>query len=778
MRYGHFDVENREYVIERPDTPLPWINYLGAQQYCALMSNTAGGYSFHIDPRERRILRYRYNNVPMDRPGRYLYLRDGASKRYWALTWQPTQNDLKKYKYECRHGLGYTKISSRYEGIETETTYFVPLNANLEIWKVRIKNLTKKKRDLKLFSYIEFCLWDAFNDMTDYQYNLNIGEAEYKQGTIFHLTKFRVDKDKFAFFDCNRKVDGFDTARDSFLGPYRSESNPQAVENGKCGNSIAVGWAPVGAHCVSVPLAAGEETEVVFQLGVAHVRGEEQEPIRKFRKVKNVDAAFAELKDFWAKNLQNYQAQTPDEDINYSVNIWNQYQCRTTFNWSRSASYYESGIGRGMGFRDSNQDTLGFVHQIPQAVKARIFDIASTQFPDGSAHHQYSPLTKKGNGQGYSDDHLWLVYSVCEYVKETGDFDFVQSQVPYDNGSSSALLEHLERAMNYTRTHLGAHGLPLMGFADWNDCLTMKPGAESVMVAQMFVLAGYELAALLERIGDPARAAKYRAWAEEMKKTVNEQAWDGEWYVRAYTHRKNPVGSKACTEGKIHLNSQSWSVLSGTADAERAVAAMDSVKKLLATKYGIVLVWPAYSGWDDDIGAATLFPKGLKENGAVFCHPNPWAMIAETMLGRGEQAMAYYKAVLPMTANDIADIHRTEPYVYSQMIAGKESPRFGEAKNSWLTGTAAWNFVAISKYILGVRPQYDGLLVDPCIPAKWKRYTVRRFFRNAWYTIEIKNPSKANKGVKRVTVDGREQAGSLLPVFNDGKEHAVEIVMG
>ncbi|NTV53610.1 MAG: glycosyl transferase, partial [Candidatus Firestonebacteria bacterium] len=760
------------------DTPLPWINYLGAQQYCALMSNTAGGYSFHIDPRERRILRYRYNSVPYDRPGRYLYLRDAKTQKYWSLSWQPTQHDLKKYKYECRHGLGYTKITSHYEGIETETTYFVPLNANLEIWKVKIKNLGKNVRHLGLFSYAEFCLWDAFNDMTDFQYNLNIGEATYKNGTIYHLTKYRVEKNLFAFFDCNAKVTSYDTDRATWLGPYRSEANPRSVEQGVCANSKAMGWSPIGAHGVILSLKPGEEQEIVFQLGVGKDLGDEKPVIQKFRKLKNVEAALTELRAFWQKNLQNYQVETPDEQVNAMVNVWNQYQCRTTFNWSRSASYYESGIGRGMGFRDSNQDTLGFVHQIPAEVKARLCDIAATQFPDGSAHHQYSPLTKKGNGGGYSDDHLWLIYSVCEYIRETGDFEFAAQSVPYNDGSQGTLQEHMERALEYTLAHLGAHGLPLMGNADWNDCLTLKPGGESVMVAQMFVLAARELAGLLERLGNDGLAGRCRQYAEAMKETINQKAWDGEWYVRAFTGKQQPVGSRTCAEGKIHLNAQSWGVLSGTADRERAESAMNAVEKHLATKYGIVLLWPAYKSWDNEVGAVTLFPEGLKENAAIFCHPNPWAMIAETMLGRGEQAMKYYKAILPINKNEMAEIHRTEPYVYSQMIAGKESPKFGEAKNSWLTGTAAWNFVAISKYILGVRPQYDGLQVDPCIPAGWKRFVVRRFFRGAWYNIEVKNPRRSVKGDKSMRVNGVLVEGNVIPILPAGKEHKIEVVMG
>jgi len=782
MKWGHFDNKNKEYVITRPDTPLPWINYLGCDDYCGLISNTAGGYSFYKDARERRLLRYRYNNIPMDRGGRYLYIRDNKSGDYWSATWQPVQKDLDEYSYECRHGLGYTKIRSEYEGITTHTTYFVPLGENLEIWMIKIKNDSRKPRDLSVFSFVEFCLWDALNDMTDYQYNLNIGETSYSDGIIYHLSRYRVDEAYFSYFACaNGKVAAFDSQRRDFLGDYGSLEKPEAVINGKCRNSIACGWAPVGAHQVKAALKPKEEKTLIFVLGYSEKMADAQRLVKKFSSEENVKRELEKLNKHWEANLAKLSVKTEDEDVNTMVNIWNQYQVRTTFNWSRSASYYEAGIGRGMGFRDSNQDTMGFVYQIPERVKGRIIDLASTQFERGDAYHQYSPLTKKGNGRGYSDDHLWLILSTASYIKETGDTDFLSESVPYDTGKPSSMYEHLERAIEFSGTNVGPHGLPLIGFADWNDCLNLsvhkgKNKAESVMVAMMFVAACTEMARLAEASGRNDDIAKYSTLAKEMSDTINEKAWDGEWYVRAFDDDGNPVGSSKNKEGKIYLETQPWAVMSGVADSERAKKCMDSVKKLLATEHGILILQPSYSKHYPELGSISVYPPGLKENGAIFCHPNPWAMMAETMIGHGDQAFTYYKAIMP--AARPSQIHKTEPYVYCQMIAGIDHKDFGEGKNSWLTGSAAWNLIASTQWILGIRADYKGLIVDPCIPKDWDGFEAKRHFRGSDYYITVRNPKHVSKGVKSVVVDGKTSGSNLIPAFTDGADHHVEVTMG
>lgn len=782
VKYGYFDKENKEYVITRPDTPLPWINYLGSENYCALISNTAGGYSFHRDPKERRITRYRYNNVPMDRGGRYLYIRDNKSSNFWSVSWQPV---MKLDKYECRHGLGYTVISAEYAGVSTKTTYFVPLGENLEIWALEIKTRDSRHttRDLSLFPFVEFCLWDALNDMTDYQYNLNIGQTDYKDRIVYHLSRYRVSQDLLAFLACtNATPKGFDTQRRDFMGNYGDFSAPRAVVEGKMNNSIACGWAPVGALIIPCKLKAGETKTFIFVLGFSEDIKEPPKKVKKYGDRKVVEKELQKLKEYWDENLNKFSCRTSDPELDLMVNTWNQYQCRTTFNWSRSASYYESGIGRGMGFRDSNQDTLGFVHMIPGKVKERIKDLAATQLPDGSAYHQYSPLTKKANPSNhrYSDDHLWLVFSTAGYLKETGDIDFMKEKVTFAGKDSGTMYDHLKKAIRFSLKNIGPHGLPKILFADWNDCLNLDQGkgkAESVMVAQMLVGAANEMSKISLLLGKAKDAEKYKKIADKMKTVINKKSWDGEWYVRAYTDWQEPVGSKTCKEGKIYLETQAWAVLSGTADEERAKKCMDSVRKHLATEHGIMVMTPPYSKFYHQLGSIGVYPPGLKENGAIFCHPNPWAMIAECMLGRGERAYEYYRAILPAARNEIADLHKTEPYVYCQMIAGKAHKDFGEGKNSWLTGSACWNFVAVSQYILGIRPEYEGLRIDPCIPKEWKGFTVKRHFRGADYYITVRNPYGASKGVKSVTLDGKKLPSNLIPAMK-GKEHHVEVIMG
>jgi cellobiose phosphorylase len=805
MRFGHFDDEHLEYVITRPDTPLPWINYLGCQAYFGIISNTAGGYSFYRDARLRRITRYRYNNVPHDFGGRYIYLRDDESGEFWSPSWQPTRHDLENYT--CRHGMGYTVISSRYRGIEAHTNYFVPLDENLEIWQLTITNQRSKRASLSVFSSVEFCLWDAQDDATNFQRNFSIGQVEVEDGVIYHKTEYRERRNHFAYFACSGKVEAFDTQREAFVGPYRSWDKPLALERGRLTNSVAHGWAPIGAHQVKAELAPGETRQIIFVLGYhENPQNQKFEPpdsqilnkrtvkpvIAKYLNSAHVDAAFQNLRRYWNGLLGILQVDTPDVHTNRMVNIWNAYQCMATFNMSRSASFYESGIGRGLGFRDSNQDLLGFVHMVPSRARERILDLAATQLPSGGAYHQYQPLTKRGNndvGSNFNDDPHWLILGVAAYLKETGDWSILDEPVPYDNnpGSEQPLYEHLERSFKYTLDRLGPHGLPLIGRADWNDCLNLNcfsdtPGqsfqtttnkdgkvAESVFIAGLFVLAGRELADLAQRRGLAEEAKDYLAQVATMEDTIRQHGWDGEWFLRAYDDFGRKIGSKECLEGKIFIETQGFCVLAGIGlDDGMAVKSMESVTKYLATEHGIILQQPAYSKYYLELGEISSYPPGYKENAGIFCHNNPWVMIAETRVGNGDRAHDYYSRINPSAREPISDLHRCEPYVYAQMIAGRDAPTYGEAKNSWLTGTAAWNYYAITQWILGIRTSYEGLQISPVIPKSWRGFKATRIFRGVTYHITIERAGEGNHVALKV--DGVPIKGDTVPPPADGRK--------
>ncbi len=819
MRYGYFDDERREYVITGPATPLPWVNYLGTESYFGIISNTAGGYSFYGDARLRRLTRYRYNNAPFDIGGRYLYLRDDASGEYWSPSWQPVQRDLDAY--ECRHGLSYTSISSTYQGISAGTLYFVPLGQNLEVWRVRVANTRSEHARLSLFSSVEFCLWDAQDDATNFQRNFSTGQVEVDGNVIYHKTEYRERRDHFAYFACSERIEGFDTQREAFLGAYRGFDRPVVVETGRATGSVANGWSPHGSHHVQLQLAPGEEREVVFLLGYWENPADEKfdppgSQVLNKRLVKpviehwlqpaNVEAGLADLRRYWDGLLGTLQVSTPDTDTDRMVNIWNAYQCLVTFNMSRSASFYESGIGRGMGFRDSNQDLLGFVHMVPERARQRIVDIASTQLPSGGAYHQYQPLTKRGNndiGSGFNDDPLWLVLGVAAYLKETGDTSLLNELVPYDNapGSEAPLYDHLRRSVAYTLDRLGPHGLPLIGRADWNDCLNLNcfsttPGesfqvtqnrsggaAESVFIGGLFALAAQEMADIVEELGGGwarlGEADEYRKEAESMRATLAEHGWDGAWWRRAYDYFGHPVGSSGNAEGQIFIEPQGMCVLGGAGVADgSARKALDSVRERLATPHGIVLQQPAYSRYYPELGEISSYPPGYKENAGVFCHTNPWVMIAEAILGDGDAAFGYYKRINPSAREEMSDLHRCEPYVYAQMIAGRDAPTYGEAKNSWLTGTAAWNFVAVSQWILGIRPEHRGLRVDPVVPAGWAGFTCQRRLRGATYRVTVENPAGAAGRVTALEVDGRRVEGNLVPLAGTGAIVEVRAVLG
>ena len=817
MKFGFFDDANKEYVITSPKTPLPWINYLGCEDFFSLVSNTCGGYSFYKDAKLLRLTRYRYNNVPYDSNGHYYYIKEGNT--IWNPGWMPTKTELDSY--ECRHGMGYSQFTGSKNGLTAQLTDFVPMGDTCEINKLTLTNNSDAPKEFQVFSYIEFCLWNAMDDMTNFQRNFSTGEVEiHADGSqLFHKTEYRERRNHYAVYAVNAPVAGFDTDRDSFLGAYGENSAPEVVVTGTSRNSVASGWAPVGSHQLCVSLAPGESKTFVFVLGYVENpvaekwigrpeegvinRAPADAMLERYNTTEKADAALAALKEYWDGLLSHFTVRSSEEKLDRMVNVWHQYQCMVTFNMSRSASYFESGIGRGMGFRDSCQDLLGFVHLIPDRARQRILDIASTQFEDGSAYHQYQPLTKKGNadiGSGFNDDPLWLIAGTAAYIKETGDYSILDEITPYDNDESKAtdFMEHLRRSFNYTVNHIGPHGLPQIGRADWNDCLNLNcfseepgesfqtfgpsegPNAESVFIAGMFVKYGKDYVEICKHRGLDEEAAQAQKEIDKMSATVMDAGWDGEWFLRAYDHYKNKIGSKECEDGKIFIEPQGFCVMAEIGkDEGYCLKSMQSVEKYLDTKYGIVLLQPPYHRYHVELGEISSYPPGYKENAGIFCHNNPWISIAETVIGRGNRAWQVYTRTCPAYIEDISEIHRTEPYVYSQMIAGKDAPNFGEAKNSWLTGTAAWTFLDVSQYILGIRPDYDGLAIDPCIPSSLDGFEAKRDFRGVTYHITVKNPDHVEKGIKSLTVNGTPVAGCVIPVeMVSGSEVTVEAIMG
>jgi cellobiose phosphorylase len=804
MRFGYFDDALREYVITTPHTPHPWINYLGTDSFFSLVSHQGGGYCFYRDARVRRILRHRYNNVPTDSGGRYFYVRDGDD--YWTPSYLPVKANLERF--ECRHGLGYTRITSVRNALHVSVLFLVPLGAEAEVHQVTLTNESSTRKEVSLFSFVEFCLWNAWDDQTNFQRNFSTGEVEVDGAMIVHKTEYRERRNHYAFYQAHVSIAGFDTDRDAFLGLYNGLHEPEVVRTGASKGSIASGWAPIASHQVMVELDPGESRTIVFVLGYVENPGDEkwERPgvVNKtraralsngFATEEQVAAAMERLRGYWTELLSSYRVTSNDERLNRSVNVWNPYQCMVTFNMSRSASYFESGIGRGMGFRDSNQDLLGFVHLVPERARERILDIAATQLPDGGAYHQYQPLTKRGNhdiGSGFNDDPLWLILGVAAYVKETGDFDILREPVPFDHDPKQAapLLEHLRRSFDHVVENLGPHGLPLIGRADWNDCLNLncfsetpdepyqttanREGrtAESVLIAGMFVAIGPEYAELAERSGQKEEAARARRQVEAMRRAVLEHGWDGDWFLRAYDYFGGKVGSRDCDEGRIYIEPQGFCVMAGIGVEEGlAKKALDAVREHLDTPYGIVLLNPAYTRYHVELGEISSYPPGYKENAGIFCHNNPWIMIAETVIGRADRAFEYYRKITPAYLEEQSEIHRTEPYVYSQMVAGKDAVRHGEAKNSWLTGTAAWNFVAVTQHLLGVRAGYDGLTVSPCMDRSVPSFMVQRKCRGATYEIFVKN---TGAGRPRLRVDGRPIDGIIVPYAPGGSTVRIE----
>ncbi len=825
MSYGHFDDEAREYVITRPDTPWPWINYLGTEDFFSLVSNAAGGYSFYRDARLRRITRYRYNEVPPDQNGRLIYIKDGQT--VWNPGQRPAMTPLDAY--ECRHGMGYTRIRSSRNGAEADALFFVPVGADCEVQRLVLRNIGRSKKRVSVFSFTEFCLWNALDDMTNFQRNLSTGEVlveaggqagpgvgpgsgvDQGPGVVYHLTEYRERRDHFSFYSVNVPPTAFDTDRETFTGRYGGYALPEAVARGKLSGSQASGWSPVAAFQHDLALEPGEEKTLIYLLGYVENPASRKwtapgvpdtsrahELIARFDTDAKVDAAFSALRARWDDLLSRYTVRSGDGRLDRMVNTWHQYQCMVTFLMARSASFFESGIGRGIGFRDTSQDLLGCMHQAPERARQRLFDVASTQRADGGAWHQYQPLTKRGNadvGDGFNDDPLWLIFGVSAYLKETGDWDFLHETVPFDNDPADAasLFEHLKRSFAHVVNNLGPHGLPLIGHADWNDCLNLncfstdpnesfqttssRDGrtAESVLIAGMFLVTGRDYVEICRRTNRHAEAREAEAALAAMLRSVLEHAWDGGWYLRAYDDSGKKVGSRECDEGRIFIESNAFCAMAEAgAESGYPRRALDSVREHLDTRYGIVLVDPPYSRYHLELGEISSYPPGYKENAGIFCHNNPWIVIAECVAGRPERAFEYYRKICPAYLEDIQELHRMEPYVYSQMIAGKAASRHGEAKNSWLTGTAAWNFVAVSQWLLGVRPEFDGLRVQPCLPPEFPSVEITRRYRGCTYRISIRNTGKGRSD-QRLTVNGKAAGSCVVPAGAPGSEIRVEV---
>lgn len=795
MRFGHFDDEEQEYVITTYDTPSPWINYLGHERFFSLISNTAGGYSFDTDARLRRLTRYRYNDVPTDMDGRHFYIKEGEV--IWSPSFLPAKTPLDFY--ECRHGLGYTIIQGEKNQLNATLRFFVPNGDEVEIQEVVLWNRSEHVKHFSLFAQEEWCLWNALDDNENFQRNLSTGEVEVEDHVIYHKTEFRERRNHYAFYASCSPTSHFETDRSAFLGLHQGYECPNAVKEGQLKDGIVSGWHPIAAHQIDVSLEPNEKKTLIFLLGYVEIpegmpkfiapnvinKEKAKQLISAYDTSEKVEVAWQELKKTMAKNLQVFHVDSGNPKLDRMANIWNPYQSMVTAFMSRSASYYESGIGRGMGFRDSCQDLLGFVSMMPEKSKERILDLAAIQKEDGSTYHQYQPLTKQGNsdiGSGFNDDPLWLIVAVAAYLKETGDFSILEIPVPFDHkaGSEVPLWEHLDRSYRFTVTHLGPHGLPLIGRADWNDCLnlncfsttsgesfqtTENKGdgkiAESVFIAGMFVLYAKEYAEILKRIGKKKEADEVLLEREKMIDATKKYGFEQDHFLRAYDAKGNKVGSDENEEGKIYIEPQGFCVMAGIGHEEGyGKKALLAAKERLSCRYGMELLSPCYHQYHVELGEISSYPPGYKENGAVFNHNNPWVVIAFCQEGMDQDAYDLYTKNAPAFIEEESDIHFTEPYVYSQMIAGHEAPHYGQAKNSWLTGSATWSLVALQQWLIGIRPDYDGLWIDPHLPKDlYPSFRVTRFYRGNCYDIHIDNRSE--KPV--LYVNGKACEGRFVP---------------
>jgi len=798
MRYGHFDDERREYVIERPDVPVSWTNYIGVKDLCTVISHNAGGYSFYKTAEHHRITRFRQNGVPLDRPGHYVYIRDDETGEYWTVSWQPVGKDLEKAKYECRHGLSYSKFRVDYQGIQAEQLIFIPVPDDVELWDVKIKNASARPRKLSVFSYCEFSYHHIEIDNQNLQMSLYASGSSYADGIIEY--DFFYEPWTYHFFASSVQPDSYDCVRDKFLGPYRTETNPRSVEQGRCNNSSELGGNQCASLHKSLILKAGEETRLIFMLGVGN-RAKGKDIQKKYGNPRTVDQAFADLKVYWQKKLEVLQCKTPNQGLNTMVNTWTLFQAETCVVWSRFASFIEVGGRTGLGYRDTSQDVMAVPHTSPSKCKERMVELLHGQVSRGYGLHLFDPDVFKpkenrlpgvklptvvptpnaadiihGMEDVCSDDALWIIASVCEYVKETGDTGFFDEVIPFADNGEATVYEHLKRSLDFSAEQTAPNGICLGLRADWNDCLNLG-GGQSAMVAFMHYWALKEFVCACEFLGRKEDAEKYSAMAENVRGACERELWDGEWYIRGITKKGIRIGSHKNDAGKIFLESNSWAVLSGAASRERGTKALDSVHKHLSSSYGIHLVWPTFSEPNDDIGYLTRVYRGIKENGSIFSHPNPWAMIAECKLGRGDLAMKLYNDLLPYNQNDIIEVRESEPYSYCQFIVGKDHPAFGRARHPWLTGSGGWAYTAATKWILGIRPGYNGLTVDPCIPHDWKEFEVARRWRGALYKIVVKNPNGVQKGIQSVLLNG---APTSLPISpqSAGSVNEVLVTMG
>jgi N,N'-diacetylchitobiose phosphorylase len=799
MQYGYFDNKNKEYVIDRPDVPVSWTNYIGLKDLCTVISHNAGGYSFYKSTEHHRVTRFRQNGIPLDRPGHYVYIRDDETGEYWTISWQPVGKDFGKAKYVCRHGLSYSKFQCDYQDIQSEQLIFIPLCDDVELWDVKIRNKSGKPRKLSIFSYLEFSFHHVEIDNQNLQMSLYASGSNYLDGIIEY--DFFYEPWTFHFFASNFNPYSYDCVRDSFIGNYRSESNPLSVDNGICSNSTELG----GNHCASlhkkIVLNPGEESRIIFMLGVGSREEKGREIKRKYSDLKKVDAAFEEIKKYWEEKTSILQCKTPHQGLDTMINIWTLYQAETCVVWSRFGSFVEVGGRVGLGYRDTSQDVMGVVHSNPEKTKYRIIQLLKGHTSMGYGLHLFDPAVFEpvenklpgvklptvvptpsaadivhGMEDVCSDDALWLVASICEWVVENGDMDFFSQVIPYANGGEGSVYEHLTKILDFSAKYIGKNGICQGLRADWNDCLNLG-GGESAMVSFMHFWAINIFIQSAEQLGRTDDVKKYSAMAEKVKDACEKELWDGDWYLRGFTKKGIKIGTHESEEGKVFLNAQSWAVYSGAASDERAKKCMDAVDKYLYSKYGLHLVLPAYSKPDDDIGYITRVYKGIKENGSIFSHPNPWAVIAECKLGNGSRAMKYYDSILPYNQNDMIEIRQSEPYSYCQFIMGKDHTAHGRARHPWLTGTAAWFYTAVTKYILGIRPTYKGLGIDPCIPSDWHGFEVVRKWRGATYNINVQNPDGVEKGVKSISLNGINISG-IIPIQGKGSVNKIIVIMG
>ncbi len=798
MRYGFFDNEKKEYVVERPDVPVSWTNYLGLKDLCTVISHNAGGYSFYKSAEHHRITRFRQNGVPLDRPGHYVYLRDDETGEYWSVSWQPVGKDLRKASYECRHGLSYSRFRSKYRNIEAEQTVFIPLEDPVELWDVRIRNTGRRKRKISVFSYAEFSFHHVEIDNQNLQMSLYASGSSYAGGIIEY--DFFYEPWTYHYHASSFDPDSYDGVRDAFLGPYRTETNPLAVEKGKCSNSSELGGNHCGALHKRISLKGGEEVRVIFMLGVGD-RKAGREMKRKYSNVQRVDRAFAALGEYWEKKRSVFQSRTPNKGLDTMVNIWTLYQAETCVVWSRFASFIEVGGRTGLGYRDTSQDVMSVPHTNPAKCRERMVQLLHGQVSRGYGLHLFDPEVfepqeKKlpgvklptvvptpsaadiihGMEDVCSDDALWIVGSACEYVKETGDVRFFDQIIPFADKGEGTVYEHLKRSLDFSAEQIGSNGICLGLRADWNDCLNLG-GGQSAMVSFMHYWALSEFIEAARFLGRTSDVGRYSSIAGAVREACERELWDGEWYIRGVTKSGMKIGSRQNAEGKIFLESNSWAVMSGAASPERGRQAMDAVGKHLGSRFGLHLCWPTFTKPNDDIGYITRVYRGIKENGAIFSHPNPWAMIAECKLGRGEQAMKLYDAILPFNQNSLIEVRQAEPYSYCQFVMGKDHSAFGRARHPWLTGSGGWAYTAATHWILGVRPDYNGLIIDPCVPAAWKEFSVRREWRGARFNITVKNPKGVEKGVESVTLNGRPVVNPI-PVQQPGSINDVVVIMG